>query len=731
MNAPPAILDDAPKTEPEEDRLGYNGFAKRFAASLSAIRAENGYVIGLQGPWGSGKSTVLNFVKAYLGRGDGDLVVVDFSPWLISGHQDLIAGFFKVLAEAVDFSEARNESRRRRAKRLASNAADPVFRGVGEVVAALRPEWGALAKPAANATGAALAKALAGWASEPSLQTAYANLRSALRTDRRRFVVFIDDLDRLEPEEIKAIAQMVKSVGGLPHVTYVLAYDRDIVWPALDGASNRAGKRFFADKIIQHEVSLPAPSRGALARLLDEQTSFLIADTPNSDRWSDIVRNGTQRWMRSVRDVVRLSNALAFAGPALAGELDPQDLLAMEGLRLFDDVAFTWVREHRDYLLGEGRYQFQRNEEKTEMIRRLHESLEGPAKAELVALLCTLFPTRAEELAAGGKPVLASSENYAAAAARRGVATRDGFDAYFSLSLAETSVSNRDVDALIAAIGDELAIKTMLDTYLGRRDEGGGSLIGPFLEQVHFRFQVQPPPNPTQALTSALMSMAEPIMRLDDTSSGFERRPLQYFTDLLNAVLGVAGPESAAQLLKGAIAADVTPSAAADVLVDRGREFRVFPTGGTPGRPLIAREALDELGTDVLNIILRAKTEGTLADAPRYWDILRVWKHYGDAGEARDWIRAAVSERAINLSKFALGLLVWSVGTGGRGYFLQSGPTEDDFSLQELLALCIKHHSDPALSGEDVERITALRQGLELMLRNAEEARADPDSSAD
>jgi hypothetical protein len=37
-------------------------------------------------------------------------------------------------------------------------------------------------------------------------------------------------------------------------------------------------------------------------------------------------------------------------------------------------------------------------------------------------------------------------------------------------------------------------------------------------------------------------------------------------------------------------------------------------------------------------IILRAKADATLADAPRYWDILRVWKHYGDAIEARDWI---------------------------------------------------------------------------------------------
>lgn len=602
MKSPPAMLDDAPKTEPEEDRLGYKGFAKRLAASLSAIRADNGYVVGLQGPWGSGKSTVLNFVKAYLrdGERDRDLVVVDFAPWLISGHQDLIAGFFKVLAEAVSFSDARDEAQGRQAKRLAAKTVDPVFKGVGEVVAALRPELGPIAKPIANATGAALSKALANWASEPSLQVAYNKLRASLRGDRRRFLVFIDDLDRLEPDEIKAIAQMVKSVGGLPHVTYLLAYDRDIVWPALDRASNQSGKRFYAEKIIQHEVSIPVPSRTALTRLLDEQTGFLIADSPNDGHWADIVQNGVHRWMRSVRDVVRLSNALAFAGPALAGELDPRDLLAMEGLRLFDAAVFAWARDNRDYLIGDGRYQLIRKEEWKDLVFQLHELIAGPSRVELLALLCTLFPTRADELAGEDRPHLSGrSEMYAIMAARRGIATRDGFEAYFSLSIADTSVSNRDVDAFIAALEDLPELSAYVDTYLNRRDDGGSSLIAPFLEQVRYRFDADGAQAPTQALISALVAAADPIMRLDDQTHGFEQSPLRHFTALINTLLRRAGPELAGEYLQAAFES-ATAAGAADVLVDRGRELGVVPTAGRPGQPLIDRPTFDRLGPTVL-----------------------------------------------------------------------------------------------------------------------------------
>jgi predicted KAP-like P-loop ATPase len=724
LKTPPAILDDAPKTEPEEDRLGYKGFARRLATALSAMRPENGYVIGLQGPWGSGKSTVLNFVKAYLARGDkeDELVLVDFSPWLISGHQDLIAGFFKIFTEAVNPALVQKETGQQRAKRIASTLADPVFRSAGEVATALNPEWGAWATPAANVAGKAVEKALAGWASEPSLQTVYDRLRRALLKDRRRFVIFIDDLDRLKPREIRAIAQMVKSVGGLPHVTYVLAYDRAIVWPALDGASGRAGKPSFAEKIIQHEVSLPAPSRPALMKLLGERTSFLVGDIWDRDRWADILRNGVNRWLKSARDVARLSNALAFAGPALAGELDPQDLFAMEGLRLFDQVAFTWVREQRDYLIGDGRYILMREEEKAAMIARLHATLSEASKTEVIGLLCTLFPTRSKELAANDLPVLgARGERQPDVAVRRGMATADGFDAYFSLSLPEGRVSNLDVDAVIAALNDRAAIGDLLAMYIARLDETGASLIASFLEQVRFRFEVEGAPPPTLALVSALLAAGDEIIRLDDDLNSFGLHPFRYFLDLLNSLLDRAGPQTAGDLLRSAMGDGVPPATAADVLFDRGRELGVFPTGGLRARPRVTEKAFNELGPEVMAIILKAKDNGSLEDAPRYANIMSVWAQFGDAVEAREWLRGVATRSAVNFAKIALHLLSWSVNRDSQGYLLERQPQDDYFSLEELGELSAKHRGHDDLSDDQRARLSALNEGVERILSEAGE----------
>ena len=57
-------LPDTPGRDPErDDQLGYAPFAKHLARAVARVTPTNGLVIGLYGPWGSGKTTVLNFVE--------------------------------------------------------------------------------------------------------------------------------------------------------------------------------------------------------------------------------------------------------------------------------------------------------------------------------------------------------------------------------------------------------------------------------------------------------------------------------------------------------------------------------------------------------------------------------------------------------------------------------------------------------------------------------------------
>src|SRR5687767_13462293 len=82
---------DRPLREPADDRLGYASLAKHLAEGLLRGCPADGLVVGIHGPWGSGKSTILNFILHYMEADTEEdaPIVVHFNPWWFTGHEDL------------------------------------------------------------------------------------------------------------------------------------------------------------------------------------------------------------------------------------------------------------------------------------------------------------------------------------------------------------------------------------------------------------------------------------------------------------------------------------------------------------------------------------------------------------------------------------------------------------------------------------------------------------------
>ena len=68
-----------------------------------------------------------------------------------------------------------------------------------------------------------LGKKLGGFLKKKSMDIEFqkASVESALRNFNKRIVVFIDDMDRLFPEEVYEMIRIVKAVGDLPSITYI------------------------------------------------------------------------------------------------------------------------------------------------------------------------------------------------------------------------------------------------------------------------------------------------------------------------------------------------------------------------------------------------------------------------------------------------------------------------------------------------------------------------------
>lgn len=238
---------DRPIDDPADDRLGRDGFVARLARALVreeavdgvTVARASGVVVGLTGPWGSGKSSLLNLLQAEIERQHPAAVVVRFDPWLVSGRDDVITQFFAELLatiNAVGTTKGRNgDALRDLGAKLAGYAKD-LAPAAGLV--SLVPGAGMAAAGAVKVAETLLTR-------DRSLAAQHRELAAMLAGVAVPIVVLIDELDRVEDAEVRAVAQLVRAVADFPGISYLLAYDRDRVVEALGGGNSDRGAAYL------------------------------------------------------------------------------------------------------------------------------------------------------------------------------------------------------------------------------------------------------------------------------------------------------------------------------------------------------------------------------------------------------------------------------------------------------------------------------------------------------
>lgn len=195
-DTPPLDGADAPIQSLSEDRIGRCSFAEALAAEVLAAPVARGYVMGLTGAWGTGKTSILNMAVDALGD---QAIVVHFNPWMFSGTEALVSSFFVEIGKQLGKRDAKF-------KAIAGKLAD-----YGRVLSPLATIVGA----SAAVTGAA--NILDKLAAAPSVVEQRHELRTLLEKLDKRLVVVVDDVDRLRPNEVLDIVRLVRLVGDFPN----------------------------------------------------------------------------------------------------------------------------------------------------------------------------------------------------------------------------------------------------------------------------------------------------------------------------------------------------------------------------------------------------------------------------------------------------------------------------------------------------------------------------------
>lgn len=345
---------DRPLGPRDKDRLGFSAVAERLAKVIVDEASESGFVIGLEGAWGSGKSSLLNLVVANLRSKTESKrpIIVEFQPWVVGERDGLLTALFGELAAAI---EASNGAPLKDVVEIGSSAAEKVrafgarLSGIGRLVS-LADDASLGTIPMLGTVGKivkSIADTSAGLESKRSLADAKGDLSETLRKLSRRILVVIDDLDRLEPKEAVELLRLVRAVADFPNVVYLLCYDHSALARSIEREIGVDSGAAYLEKIVQVAAGVPRPEAFVLRRwFAEELAKFASPGADGAARLVATIEVEGGRRLDTPRSVNRVLDALRFLWPALRDVVDLGDLVWLQLVRHDNPALYKWIEEY-------------------------------------------------------------------------------------------------------------------------------------------------------------------------------------------------------------------------------------------------------------------------------------------------------------------------------------------------------------------------------------------------
>lgn len=409
MSIPPGSRvagNDTPISQKEEDSYGFADLAEKLAHSIISLDRKISTVIGIEGKWGAGKTSLLNLLLEEMSsRVPVGTHVLKISPWLTPTGDGAVEALLLPVAAILDEEEAKGYSRWRKIwhkcrKAKASPLAINMLRYAQHASGRLAP----LAEFAGNwVPGAGVVAGTLKTVSTADLSTrrqTTADLRADIEKKIARlelnFIVVLDDLDRLEPGQAVEVLRLIRSVADFSGFHYVMCYDPAVLGHAVERGLGVADGRLYLQKIVQLSFNLPRLESFDLRREFLTGANKLYKEVHGMDPDYALARD-----LKSVteifgamlitpREVRLVLGSLAFRYESLREYIWFPDLCLLQLLRVTFPGLYSWVEhyltEYAPVASGTGRVTEKENAAIVKELRELLSSLPAVSPLSVVQL---------------------------------------------------------------------------------------------------------------------------------------------------------------------------------------------------------------------------------------------------------------------------------------------------------------------------------------------------------
>jgi predicted KAP-like P-loop ATPase len=615
---------DKPLIEPQEDQLGYALFARHLAFSLAKMIPAEGFVVAIYGPWGSGKTTLLNFLFYYFKQApvNEQPIIVPFNPWWFSGHEKLAKHFFDQLQASLATSDVDLTNLQGKIAEFADM--------VSELPSSIHIPYISIGKIAVEFTPLK--------SSVKNVIKLKTEIAAELRKQSRRIFVTVDDIDRLNPDEIRQLFGVIKSVADFPNVVYLLTFDKKVVIEALRESQGISGENYL-EKIVQFPFELPLPDRSSLYRLLFARLESIMAGTPeglfDQTYWGNVFMRGIEHFISTPRKINLLTNTLSVTYPAVQGEVNPVDFIGIETLRIFCPEAYNMIRTYPEKFTGR-----EWVASKIDQLRTFQDSwvtqIEEGNREAVRGLLSQLFPKLGEMWGDVGF----DPPNETTWRKQLRICSRDIFPIFFHLALPQGDISNAEIMVILSLAENPQEFSGRLLELATQVRPDGFTRLHAFLDRVMDYTGKEIAVESIPSIFLSLFDVGDQFIRPEDEDSGKlpignDQRVAQIILQLLRRLPW----DNRFNALQQAITRGRAIFTSARIIVELGK---VADKQSGEARP--QAEALIRLGDQAsLEELVLAKLRNAAADeslllCPKLPEILALWQKLAGEAEPVTWV---------------------------------------------------------------------------------------------
>ena len=210
---------------------GWGSYVEDLLALMPRERLKKeSLAIGISGKWGSGKTS---FLKTMMESMKDDYLEISFNPWKCTDKVQIVSQFFTLMRKKIHGHDKPLKNAIQMYRDIVLNAD-------------IHPSL------------TLLAKILPECKEEETLESLKNKIEKAISAEGAKpFAIFIDDLDRLEGDELFEVLRLIRVTANFRNMVFVVAYDREYICNVLNQSKNIERAEEYIQKIFHLEVSLP------------------------------------------------------------------------------------------------------------------------------------------------------------------------------------------------------------------------------------------------------------------------------------------------------------------------------------------------------------------------------------------------------------------------------------------------------------------------------------------